>query len=622
MWRKQRVLNAVRRPLIGIAAIPLAVLVLTQVALSTPLFLRIFNTAFAGDVVLDYDSAWSFWPGHVYVRGLSLRGEDANVQWLLRIERTSTTFALRELLHRTFHATRSRSSGVSFVARMKMPRADATPEHLFGKVQIAGFDPLPLMTEGPDELDLEENYRLWTVHLDDSLAEVRELWFERFHVIGSALVTGGFFLKPVRRAQVEGQLQARSLELKIGDDLVARDLRGHLALSLEAFDPRTLHSRGVLGQVSAQVDLSGQLAGLGFLQRMLPPGIRVEAAPGPVLLELLVDHGSVAAGSTLDVSSPRMSVELWRLRAEGGAAIAVRVPGASGSLSVEMPSLSVAPIGASRPPMHVQRARLEVKSDRLDLTTPLYWRSFVADLEGGALPDLRIIQALLPQDSGLLIESGQASLSGQMAGTPNAAHGHIDFAVHQATASASRERLRASVKGEARISVDGLGALSFSGSEVSIDHVNLLRASNAPDWWGRFQVPSAQVDAGAGTVLLKMTGECRDARPLAGFLSAHGVPGFVRGAFSMDGLRMSGTVRVAPDEIALLDLRAVGKSAWVRANYRSRGQAKRGAALVSTHGITTGINLNDGNVNLVPFNPGSWYEHRLGDKDLLAQSRR
>ena len=188
-----------RRIAIALLAIPVVIVIATQVALSTPLFLWVVNRAFAGEVSFRYDAAWSFWPGRVHLRGLRMQGEDSNVQWVLSVEKTEATIAVRELLHHTFHATRSRSTGVSFVARMKMPRGDATPERLFGLPPIAGFDPLPLRTEGPEELDTDERYRLWTIHLDDTVAEVQEMWTERFHLRGSALITGGFFLKPVRR---------------------------------------------------------------------------------------------------------------------------------------------------------------------------------------------------------------------------------------------------------------------------------------------------------------------------------------------------------------------------------------------------------------------------------------
>jgi hypothetical protein len=618
--RKTTFPKIIRRLLIAAAALPLAIIAATQVALSTPLFLRAINAAFAGEVSFGYESAWSWWPGRVHVRGLRMQGEDSNVQWVLRVEETEATIAVGELLHRTFHATRSRSTGVSFVTRLKMPRADATAERLFGLVQIPGFDPLPLRTEGPDELDTEERYRLWTIHLDDTVAEVREMWAERFHFTGRALVTGGFFLKPVRRAQVAGQLQATSLELRVGDDLVARDLRGHLAVSLDPFDPREVHGLDVLGQASLQAQFDGQLAGLEFVQRMVPPGIRVEGAPGALLVDLRVDRGKVSPGSALEVRSPQIGLEFWRLRAQGEAALALRIPDTQGSLALELLSFSLAPLGSFPMPMRAKRARLEVTSDSLDLTRPLSWRSIVADLEGGALPDLQILEALLPPRSGVRIEGGQAWLSGHVEATPQASQGRIDFAAHEATVSAAGTRLRASLHGRARLRPKGPHTLDLSDSKVSIDHVNLLHSSNAPDWWGDFRIPSALLDVEAKTLSLKMKGECRDARPLAGLFSAQGVPDFISNIFSMEGLHASGGLRVAPDELALLDVRAEGNGAQIRANYRSRGRAKRGAALFSAHGLSAGIDLDGGNSSIVLLNPVSWYGQRLHDKDLLAQS--
>src|SRR3979409_2254487 len=108
----RRILTALARLATGAAVAMLAVIALTQIALSTPLFLGLMNAAFAGEVSFGYDKAWSWWPGRVHVRGLRVQGEDSNVQWLLRTDETEATIAVGELLHRTFHATRSRSSGV------------------------------------------------------------------------------------------------------------------------------------------------------------------------------------------------------------------------------------------------------------------------------------------------------------------------------------------------------------------------------------------------------------------------------------------------------------------------------------------------------------------------------
>src|SRR5205814_8204445 len=134
-----------------------------------------------------------------------------------------------------------------------------------------------------------------------------------------------------------------SFALQIGDDVAATDLRGHLAVSLHAFDPREVHGLDVLGQVTTTALFDGQLAGVEFLRRMLPAGVVVQAAAGPLHADLRVDHGKVSAGSAADLRTPRLFAELPQLRAEAQAVLALRVPGAHGTLALELGSLSLAP---------------------------------------------------------------------------------------------------------------------------------------------------------------------------------------------------------------------------------------------------------------------------------------
>src|SRR5205085_10004505 len=130
-------------------------------------------------------------------------------------------------------------------------------------------------------------------------------------------------------------------------------------------------------------------------------------------------------------------------------------PAAHGIVSLELAPFTLAPLGAFPMPMTGQRARLELSGDRLDLTRPIWWRSFVAVAEGGAIPDLQLLEALLPPHSGVRIESGQATVTAHMEGTPNAAHGRVDFTAHEATASLGRTRVRASLHGEVRLQENG-----------------------------------------------------------------------------------------------------------------------------------------------------------------------
>src|SRR5262249_51871897 len=77
---------------------------------------------------VDYASARSIVPGRVHATNLRIRGQDSHVQWLLTIDTIDFTVSLHELLAKHFHVTEARGSGISFVVRRRLDRADATPE--------------------------------------------------------------------------------------------------------------------------------------------------------------------------------------------------------------------------------------------------------------------------------------------------------------------------------------------------------------------------------------------------------------------------------------------------------------------------------------------------------------
>ncbi len=220
-------LRRLARTASGAAAVLLLCLSAEQLLLCPPLFSKLFELAFGGRVHISYASAWSLWPGRVHVRGLELRGEDDNVQWNLTADEVSFRVSLHELARRTFHATQADARGVGWALRVKRTLLDTSPESLFGLPAIRGFGDMALKPYGPDELDSDATYRLWTVHLDRvSATEVREMLIEKLHLIGAAQLSGGFFLKPIRRVAVMAQLETAGMALLIGDDVVAGALRG------------------------------------------------------------------------------------------------------------------------------------------------------------------------------------------------------------------------------------------------------------------------------------------------------------------------------------------------------------------------------------------------------------
>src|SRR5687768_12883818 len=123
-------------------------LVVANVLLRTRL-LRNMVSRNSAVLQLDYESAYSIIPGRVQVEGLSIRGRGRTMEWFLTLDRADASISLVDLFHRSLHATRLRSSGLTIRVRLRLESEDATPDVIAALPPIAGFADPPLLDGGP-----------------------------------------------------------------------------------------------------------------------------------------------------------------------------------------------------------------------------------------------------------------------------------------------------------------------------------------------------------------------------------------------------------------------------------------------------------------------------------------
>jgi len=224
-----------------------------------------------------WSSAWSVWPGGVWVRGLSLRGRSANdVLWTVTVDRGHGWIDVPALLRRRFVVDGFRGEGVrSMVSRGEGKGAPPEPEK-------PGEKPRP-------------PWGIVIRHVD--LAGVREVGYNDLRLTGNGRgrVSGSFSLVFGRAFRMgDTRLAIPAGRLWWSDEPVAQDLDVDGTVSFAPFVPREHPGLEGWDFLSGSLKAHGQVPGLSFLDAS---GLKGTHDPGRLVADLRVDRGRLMPGS-------------------------------------------------------------------------------------------------------------------------------------------------------------------------------------------------------------------------------------------------------------------------------------------------------------------------------------
>ncbi len=301
---------------LGLLCLELVYVLSANLALSTRLVRAIVQTA-AG-VKLEYDSAYSLIPGHVRVRGVRLRVEDANIQLQLLVPRASLTLSLHELALRRLHVLAVNCDGVSFRLRHKVHEVGMNGARLAAYAPIEGFAEPPLYDPTPPAPDPKVKY--WEVHIDNVVAQLRELWILEYRFLGDAEARGSFTLRPTTWVQVEpAQLTLRSGSLHAGPHLAAKSITGTIQASVPGLDVKGTSGLQVFSGISGRIELALSGGSLGFLNLYTKPQFNFTlAGPSNFLVRVLLKRGLLAEGTKVQLVAPSYQAHMSRFQLAGG----------------------------------------------------------------------------------------------------------------------------------------------------------------------------------------------------------------------------------------------------------------------------------------------------------------
>ncbi len=362
---------------------------------------------------LDYDGAYSIVPGRVHIDGLTIRGRERTVEWFLSLDHADVAISLFDLLRRSFHATRLRSSGFSLRARLRLDPAAATPQVLAALPPIAGLADPPILDYGPEPPPLTDaTYKLWMVDLEDvDVEHVHELWIHTVRSEGDTRVRGRWIFRPGRWLDVgPATVDADGVDISYGNHPLASGLRGTVTATVHPFDLGQVKELAIFDHVSTTAQLDGFALVAGALDLVARgSGVAFRRWEGPVDIHMILDHGALVDGTRARIDATDCELEASGLDFDATIRSEFRVDRDLATFDNRISGLRVSHLGAEQG--RVDSIGAAVTSQHLRLATVFDDARFRLDLGGAETDDIG--HFLRPEStwalrSGITVASGHA----------------------------------------------------------------------------------------------------------------------------------------------------------------------------------------------------------------------
>jgi hypothetical protein len=477
----------IRRWTLRLAGLLVGLFALYLVAMNVFLRTRLFRNLISNspeDVLIDYTSAYSLFPGRIHAEGLRIRGSDSMVQWILVLDHCDFRVWPLDLLKRNFHASHVRGDGLSFRLRLKLVDADATPKLVAALPPVPGFSDPPYRLIGPPRAPLTDaDYNLVSIQLDDVVADhVREIWTQSLRLAGDMRVEGRWLFRPVRWLDVgPATVDVAALDVSYGPDRpLATSLHGKVDLTIHPFDVRVPEGLEILEQFSASSQLKGTLNAANAFDAIADvPATKFVRGEGPFEVAAVLGHGKVLPGSRIEAYLTDGEVDSANAELAFAAGVEVLVeagangPRARANLGLSNPRVTKDGVELVR----ASSVSATLVSSNVDLAHPSdEATTFSLDARGIRAPSVAPVRPFLLTRYDVDVHSGavtgDAHLDGRLEDAR--ASGELGFGVKALTVARKSDKLVANAQGRIELDAFSLRGEStvLSGSQISFDDVS------------------------------------------------------------------------------------------------------------------------------------------------------
>lgn len=397
------------------------------------------------------------------------------------------------------------------------------------------------------------------------------------------------------------------------------------APSIESHTDRAILTRGAPPDVDIAVDAPGaDVSAARAINDALPPtsAFHATSVRAHVSGHATLSLSKRTAGGAASVEAPHLACRLKGVDVGGGLLAHVvvrRWDWANDEIDFSGSDLRLRDVlaGATRPDRPLRALEvplLTVRAPRLTVGPKGVLGLVVADMPRADLPDLSLLQDVLPMPKGVTIEAGRAEVHTHVALdlSSYATHGKLEIASHDVRVRVGPEVLTGDVSADVRARGGSLpGSVLLSGTTVALTNIAIVGRPTS-GWWASFDLRDAQLDTRHGLRFqATVHSSARDALPIAEpLLAISGLPRWVAGLVNTQNLDATADLRADASAFDVRSLVARGKGVTVRLAYRRHDEHAKGAVLIDTGLLDVGVGLHDGGTNVVLLGAKSWYSRQ------------
>jgi len=420
-----------------------------------------------------------------------------------------------------------------------------------------------------------------------AMEDVREIWIEKYHWIDSGRTRGRFSMTPGRSLSVALQMEMRSGEILVGDEVTLLGATGHLELAIAPMKLDAAEPTPLIPNLSA----GGQVLARITSPRLFAPLLDSGTMDARVSLAGSIRAGVISDGTIADLSIAKADVRAgeWNVATLGALSICVRQPDGKPSELVASAQLDHLDARRAGPPA---TDALTVRGARLNANLVSPW--------------VDVGKPFDPGEGRLRLDAKTASFRLK------------DITVHGSVSTQLQVAPRRSAAGSAPPAASG--AYHLDGSYVEVHNASVRRKgqegvqeggqeSSDSGWWGRVDLPQLELRPATPAVRARVVTRLRDAN-----LVLTVVDRFVAFPVSFLKLLTSGevearaTIHARPGALALDGLDAADGNKFHSKGWLHRDRAtKRGAFLVEIGKTALGIHVTTAKTELVIKSPREWF---------------